>query len=542
MLTLSNQPGKAKMLPAHILFRFVFLLLLFSACIPADQTGVKNRIVYGLTLEPSGFDPHINQSAEIGIVLRQVYDTLVYRDPATDEIVPGLAAEWVNSEDGLVYTFTLKQGVTFHDGTAVNAQAVAANLDRITNPETRSQHARFLLGPYEGYQVLDEYSIAIHLTEPYSPLLDGLAQIYLGIASPNALQEYSLNRYQFHQVGTGPYRFVEYVPGNRVVLQRNTDYTWGPSFYHPPTDASLDEIEFRFFTDPPTRSVALENDEVQVMGELPPVDARILAGNNGLKLLPEPIPGQPAQFLINTQRFPTDNLAVRQALLYGTNRNAIVDAVYQGFSPVAWGPLSEETLYYNPAVKGAYAVDTGQSQALLASAGYTDSDNNGVLDMGGVELEIVVLVPPWGLFPETAQLLQDQWRSLGIKTKLQPVPGFLALLEAVKSGEYNLVAFNTFGKDPAFLARYFSSDGTSNWTGFSSIELDNILREAMRQSDANVRGNLYFQAQRIIMEQALVLPIREYRNLNASSTNIQNLVFDAYGWFPLLNNATISTE
>src|SRR5690242_19351451 len=182
---------------------FLFLLsILLVGCLPASTsqtTTARHRIVYGLTLEPSGFDPHINESAELGIVLRQVYDTLVYRDPTTYEIVPGLAAAWTISEDGLTYTFSLREGVTFHDGTPFNAQAVAANLDRITNPTTASQRALFLLGPYVGYNVVDDYTIELRLSQPYSPLLDGLSQVYLGIASPTALAAVSNNRYQYHQ-------------------------------------------------------------------------------------------------------------------------------------------------------------------------------------------------------------------------------------------------------------------------------------------------------------------------------------------------------
>jgi peptide/nickel transport system substrate-binding protein len=209
------------------------LSLLFAACGPANQTPARHSITYGLTLSPSGFDPHINQSAEIGIVLRQVYDTLVYRDPTTNEIVPGLATGWSVSDDSLTYTFTLRSDVSFHDGTPFNAQAVAANLDRIASPNTRSQKALFLLGPYAGYEVVDEYTIRIRLTEPYSPLLDSLAQFYLGIASPTALAEHSLSRYQFHQVGTGPFAFIEYIPEDRIVLRRNPAYAWGPAFYTP---------------------------------------------------------------------------------------------------------------------------------------------------------------------------------------------------------------------------------------------------------------------------------------------------------------------
>jgi peptide/nickel transport system substrate-binding protein len=515
-------------------------LIACSTAAQAQQSTPTNRIVYGLTFLPSGFDPHINASSELGIPLRQVYDTLVYRDPQTGEFVPGLAVSWTISDDGLIYSFSLRQGVKFHDGTPFNAQAVAANLDRIVSPATASQKAVFMLGPYMGYEIVDEYTIRLILSEPYSPLLDSLSQVYLGIASPTALGEYSNNRYQFHQVGTGPFIFVEYVSGDRIVLRRNHDYVWGPPFYQQASENSVEEIEFRFFTDPPTRALALESGEAHVMGELLPIDTRVLTGNSELQVIPVSVPGQPLQFMMNTRRFPTDALAIRQALLFGANRNAIIDAVYQRFSPVAWGPLAATTLYYDPALNGAYGHDTGQARSLLTASGFQDTNYDGYLDIGGADLQVEVIVPPWGLIPEVAQLLQDQWRTIGIRAILKPVPTLPTLVDEVETGEYNLVAFYSFGMDPSLLNQYFLSDGVNNWTGYSSIELDNILREAVRQGDPGVRGALYSQAQRLIMEQALILPIRDYVNLNASSANLEGLDFDSYGWFPILNNVTLT--
>ncbi len=521
------------------------LLLIVTACVPVVQSQdvpAQNRIVYGLTLQPSGFDPHINASSELGIPLRQVYDTLVYRDPETKELVPGLATEWTLSEDGLVYTFKLRTGVTFHDGTPFNAQAVAANLDRIVNPASASQRAVFMLGPYAGYEVVDDTTIRVLLKEPYSPLLDSFAQVYLGIASPTALAEYSANRYQFHQVGTGPFMWVEYVPGDHILLRRNPNYAWGPAFYQPTTASSLQEVEFRFFEDPPTRSLALESDQAQVMGELLPTDARLLIGSSAVQMLQVDVPGLPLQFQMNTQRFPTDTRAVRQAILFGSNRNAIIDAVYQRFSDVAWGPLSANALYFNPEMTGLYAYDPSQAQALLAEAGYTDSDGNGVLDVGGVDVEMTVIVPPWGLLPQVAELLQDQWRSLGIRATLRPVPTRTALVEAVASGEYNLVAFDTAGIDPSILTQFYSSGGSNNFTGYANPDLDNLLLEGTRQSDPATRAAIYAEIQRVVMNEALILPIRDYVNLNGVSAVIQGLSYDPYGWFPLLNNVTFVAQ
>ncbi|NWF71342.1 MAG: hypothetical protein HXY40_19855 [Chloroflexi bacterium] len=525
---------------------FLWLLLWLAACLPAPsapapQAGIS--LVYGLTLEPSGFDPHINESAELGIVLRQVYDTLVYRDPATYEFVPGLATAWTISPDGLIYTFTLRQGVTFHDGTAFNAQAVAANLDRIADPATASQRALFLLGPYAGYNIVDDYTIEIRLSAPYSPLLDGLSQVYLGIASPTALAQYSSNRYQYHQVGSGPFRFVEYVPGDRLVIQRFSAYAWGPSFYSRPAENALDEVIFRFYVDPPTRALALENDAVQIMGELLPIDARALTGNSEVQLVPVSVPGQPLQFLFNTRLFPTDNADLRRALLFGTNRAAIADTVYQGFSPVAWGPLSASTAFYDPQVQSLYPQDTARAQQLLLSAGFSDADSNGYLDdPGGGDLTLVLLVPPWNFIADVAQLLADQWRALGIRAQLVPIPSRASLIEAVNSGEYNLVAFNTFGVDPALLNNYYRSSASRNWTGFADPQLDSLLDQAALSTDNPTRRNLYAQAQQLIMNNALVLPIADPVNLNAASADVQNLAYDPYGWFPILNNVALQNS
>ena len=165
-------------------------LLLFAGCSgqqAAETSVTTKRVIYGLSLEPTGIDPQINSSSELGIPLRQVYDTLVYRDPTTKDFVPGLALTWAISEDGLAYTFSLRHGVKFHDGTDFNAGAVAANLDRITNSENASQKAVFLLGSYTSYEILDEYTIRLNLSEPYSPLLDSLSQAYLRYCQSGSL-------------------------------------------------------------------------------------------------------------------------------------------------------------------------------------------------------------------------------------------------------------------------------------------------------------------------------------------------------------------
>ena len=529
--------------PNQIIRYFLLSLLVITIALGGSDTSLNaqdedvRRAVYGLTLLPSGIDPHINQSAELGIPLRSVYDTLVYRHPQTLAFEAGLAESWEISDDGTVYTFSLKEGVTFHDGQPFDAAAVGVNFDRVNAEETASQKAKGLLGPfYVGYTILNEFTFQIRLSAPYEPLLDGLSQVYLGIASPLALANYADGTYQWHQVGTGPYSMVETIPGESILLRRNPDYAWGPIFYTTDNPNPIEEVEFRFFTDPATRDDALQSGEVDFIGELLPLDSELLLGNNDLRIYPVAIPGQPLQFIFNLNRVPTNDVNVRKALLYATNRVAIVDAVFAGQSPVANAPLTAVTQGFTDRTQDQYSFDPQEAEDLFRLAGIADTDEDGILDLNGVPLEITIVAPPWGLIPLTAQAIEGQWRELGIQVMIEQVPNFGALLGKINDGEYNMLAFYSFGLDASLLNSYYLANGFNNIANFNNPEVDELLTQALQESDPTTRDNLYAAAQAIIMEEAIILPVRDYVNLNGATASIDGVIFDAHGWFPLLHN------
>jgi peptide/nickel transport system substrate-binding protein len=535
-------------------FGVLCLVLILAGCgSPAAPTGGQGgepttaapdatqggKLVYGLTLAPSNIDPHVGASSELGIPLTSVYDTLVYQN-LDGTFVAGLAERWEVSEDGRVYTFYLRHDVKFHDGTPFNAEAVKFNLDRINSPDTKSQKARGMLGPYDHTEVVDEYTVKVYLKEPYAPFLDSASQVYLGMASPAAVQKWGAD-YQLHQVGTGPFIFKEYVPNDRLTLARNPDYAWAPSVYTHPGPAYLDEIEFRFFVDPAVRALALESGDADVMGEMPPQDAARLEGNPGFTLLQVPIPGQPLQFFINTAKTPTDDLKVRQALLYAVDRQAIVDTVFRGYSAVAYGPLSAVTMGYDPAVKQLYAHDAAKAAGLLDEAGWKDSNGDGWRDKDGHPLALQGYLQGWGYLPEVGVLLQAQLKEVGIDLKTQVV-AFPAAVEAAGKGEHHLAPMVFFGSDPSLLnLTYLSSnaDGGFNWSKVRDAELDRVLLNAESAVDSTQRVDLYKQAQTMIMDQALIVPIRDYVNLNVRAARVKGLKFDYRGWFPWLHDVSV---
>jgi peptide/nickel transport system substrate-binding protein len=508
----------------------LFCALVVGAC---SSSSKSNSVVYGLTLAPSGIDPHLNASAELGIPLSSVYDTLVFQDPASGEFVPGLAERWTISDDGLTYTFYLRDDVTFHDDTPFNADAVVANIDYTTDPDNHSFKAALMLGPLKSVDKLDDYSVVFRLEEPYAPLLDALSQVYLGMASPIALETWGSSDYQFHQVGSGPYRFVEYVPKDHLAIARYDDYDWAPSIYDQDR-ASIDTIVFRFYEDPATRALALESGEVDVIGEVPHLDAARLDASEDFDLHPVAVPGQPLQFFFNTRISPTDDVRVREALIAAVDRPAIVSTVFGAYSPVANAPLTAVTKgYTHNAPFPDY--DPQRAADLLDAAGWRDEDGDGIRSRENQPLQILIVAPSWGSNSEVAQLLRAAWETIGASVKLEVAPGFGPLNEMQAAGEYHLIGINLFDSDPDLLRSFYASDGFYNWTGYADSELDALLTQAAEATlDPELRWELYAAAATRIRDQALLIPIRDYVNLVVTNNRLQGLHFSAQGWFPIL--------
>lgn len=513
-------------------------LMVFALLASCQRSG-QGELVYGLTLAPSSIDPHVGASSELGIPLTNVYDPLVWLSP-DGEFVPGLAERWEVSGDGTTYTFYLRKGVKFHDGTAFNAEAVCLNLERIVDPDTKSAKAAGLLGPYSGCLVVDDRTVRVSLETPYAPLLSALSQVYLAMASPTAIQKWGAD-YQFHQVGTGPFIFQEYVPKDHLALVRNPDYDWAPAFFAHQGPAYLNKVTFRFYVDPPTRSPALESGEVDVMGEIPPVDAARLDADPGFQLVTVPVPGQPLQLYLNTTRSPTDDLRVRQALLYATDRQAIVDAVFMGYSPPAMGPLCRTTWGYDKSVESMYPYDPDQAGKLLDQAGWLDGDGDGVRERGGEPLTLEAVLMGWGFMPEVGQMMQAQFERIGVTLSIQ-VLSYPAALQAGADGQYHLIGFTLASSDPHILRSSFHSEnieGGFNWSKVRDSELDALLERGTRTIDLEERARIYAAIQERIMDQALIIPIRDYVNLNGASAAVKGLQYDAQGWFPWLYDTRV---
>ncbi len=497
--------------------------------LPCEQDSRCLR--YVLTADFPILDPHIAELPEAGMVFRQIYDTLLYRDTRAQAFLPGLARAWETSADGLVYTFHLRDDIRFHDGTAFTAASVAANLDRIMDPATVSRRARSLLGPFSHYEIIDPRAIRLHLLSPFAPLLDSLAQPYLGIASEQALDRYDNLRYQFHQSGSGPFALEKYLPGDRIVLRRYEQYATEPGIYNPLSGGELQRLEFHM-----TQG---QGEVYDVIDAVAPQTATNLAGNSQIQVMPIEIPGQTVQLLFNTRREHINAPELRRALLLATNRVAIANNIYDNYSPVAWAPLSSASGYSHTGFVNELDFDLGGAQALLGQLGYQDLDGDGILERDGAPLSLSVVIPPWDQLPEVAQFIREQWRQIGVLLEIDSVPGFLRLTEKIQQGEADLIAIENYGLDPAILGNIFSNQSLYARSRMEDETLHAMLLNAVFTQDPAARRSQYYEIQAYLMTKVLILPIRENVRLRLARSAVRDLRYDAYGFYPLLYNTRL---
>lgn len=505
----------------------------------------NGRLIIGVHYEPSGVDPHIN-AAELGLQMTMgVFDTLVHRTPS-GEYLPGLAKSWQILPDGTAYTFRLRKDVKFHDGTPFDATAVKFSLDRARDPANKSQLAGSMLGPYEGTKVIDDYTITVHLSEPYALLLDSLSQSWLAPVSPVAVEKYG-SEFTHHLVGTGPFIFEEWLPQERITLRRNPGYTWGPAVVKNRGPAYLDEATFVFLPNDSDRTAALESGAINGIFYVPPADAERLRSKSEFEISVWPIRGAPVSLMMNMAKEPTNDFAVRQAVAYAVDQDSIVEQVFHGEFPRAYGPLAQDTLGYESSVEQMYPFDLEQARHLLQEAGWEAEDGDGIREKDGQKLKLVYYGIPFNFYAEFGQILQKQLGEVGIGVEVKVVSP-IEWLNAAGRGEHHLIPQGKFISDPHILSYIYHSRYSKKGYGWTKRphdyrpDLDKLLEQGEHTLEPEGYVPIYRKVQKVIMKEALVAPLHCNTNIVALRKEIKGLHFDAIGAYPYLHDVTIENE
>ena len=493
-------------------------LVVVAARAPAHQRPPNDTLLVGLSAEPRSLDPHTTTASSDFRVLTNVYEGLARFEPGTLTPGPSLAEHWSISKDGTQYTFFLKQGVSFHDGTAFDAEAVKFNFDRML----RKDHPYHDTGPFPlaffferivEVEVVDRLTVRFSLDEPFAPLLANLAYPTGLMVSPAAVKRDERN-FSRHPVGTGPFELVDWDSGRRIALGRYSGYHGQP--------AKLRRVIFRPIGDPMTRVAELRAGSVGLVPELSPDNVQWFRQAPGFRVVEAA--GPHLWFVIlNTKRPPFDDKRVRQAVNYAVDKRALVARVLQHTATVAAGPI--------PSAFGAYAGD-------VEPYPYDPAHARRLLGEAPPKLDdpLVLAVPQSGsgmLAPvQMATAIQANLAAVGLKVEIETYE-WNSYLTHVNAGldETHMAEMAWMTNDPdtlPFLALRAAAHPphgfNSGW--YENREVDELLLQARRETDVERRISAYARVQRLIHEDAPWLFVASWKQNVVARADVQGVALE----------------
>jgi len=487
------------------------LIVAFSSCVFAK--GGHLIIAMNGKSEPANLDSQLDPYDSAKVLNNFVADRLVFINPNGAQYEPHLATGWSVSSNNLTWTFKLRKGVKFQDGTNFNAQAVKSNIERILDPNTGSGEAAAEFGLIKSINADSDYKLIITTKEPFPGFLHTLAT-QLVIWSPTALKKYSISEFSNKLVGTGPFKLTKWIPNNYASFERWDDYNWGPSIKKPRFGpVHLDKITVKFIDEQLVRGTIITTDDANMIWDTPAQFVSRYENSSDYKVVSGFQAGTGMQYVMNITKPPLNNILVRKAIRYATNQNALNELVYEGRYLPMGGPLNNVHTCYNSAIENRYAFDLNKAKMLLAEAGYHDRDGDGIVESYGVAgLEDgTPLRVLWTALSRQAkgEALQGQLRMAGINLELEIVPGPVQLERAQKK-TFDLMYERQRIPVPDVLHLVYYSKNTGvggwAWTGFEDSNLDKILSTMKNSVDPVKACDYAKKAQVIIQENAIQLP------------------------------------
>ena len=499
------------------------------------HAAAKGTVTIAIFQEPDTLDPAAATLISTYQVLQSIFDPLMYQ--IGGKLTPGLASKMTVSKDSRVYTFTLKKGVTFQDGTPFNAQAVKFNFDRIVDKNYKAGTSLGNLGPYDSTKVINKYKVQIRFKKPNASFENEVTTQPFGISSPTAIRKYGAS-YGDHPVGTGPFTFKQRLKGQRVDVVRNAKYKWGPAGIGNAGPAKLAGVTFRTLSDNSAQANALQTGEVTVAQNMNPPDIqKVLAGGKFFRIA-QPATGIPYAMLLNTQKAPTDDLKVRQALEYATDQGTIVRTLFSGLVTPATSVFMAGMQGYSK-TQHIYSFDTAKANALLDSAGWTGR-SGGIRTKNGTKLNVDILsITNFG-FDGMAQLLQAQFKAVGVQANLSD-EGFPGVFQDYNKGIQNLANFFYYDVDPFSLRSIFGCEFVGNglnWAHYCDKSFDAQVDAANGMSDTKKRTAAYQKLGQKIMSDAAIIPLYNPNAQFIGPKTLHGLKFTV-NTAPLFNNVTM---
>ncbi|HYZ63395.1 MAG TPA: ABC transporter substrate-binding protein [Acetobacteraceae bacterium] len=471
---------------------------------------------------PRTYDPRVTSSRHEYQVIAQVFDTLISSD-GSNKLFPGLATAWDLAPDGKSVTLKLREGVAFHDGTPFDAESVKFTFDTIADPKTASEGAVTQLGPYAGCKVIDDHTVRVEYTQPFGAAIASYAEGTLAPVSPTAVKKLGNQDFARAPVGAGPFRFVSWEQGRQVVLERFDKYNWPPPFNTGKGPSQVQRVIIRFIPDASTRVAALEAGEIDISDATPILDMKRLKDTRGYTTMIGNAAGIPFGVELNGSKGIFSDINVRRALAMGIDRAALCDNLFFGLIDPAYGPLAEGTPGYWKGVEAFYKPDVKGAMALLDQSGWKPGPD-GIRVKGGQRLSGFYGAPP-PLEPDTAVEIQGLAKRIGMDLKVETIT-FARNQQLVFDNAFDMLPVRWIQADPMCLENLFSSVNIPspgrykyNWMQLNDPKLDRLFEQGRAETDPAKRDAIYADAQKLIMETALWLPVHNQVQTIATRAN-----------------------
>jgi len=488
------------------LWAIVALLLVASVGIAQAQSD-PDTIVVGIHADIQDLDPHNFRHRETETVLRNIFDGLVTRGPDMQP-VPELA-ESISQLDETTWEFKLRRGVKFHDGTEMTAEDVAFSINRYVKEGAmagRTSPRKDLLGPVTHAEAVDDYTVRVYMSSPWSVFLPYLVH---HMVVPRSVGDQLIE----HPIGTGPFKLVEWVRGSHVVLERFDDYYGGAPALGRSGPAPARRVIFRVIPETATRLAALMAGEVDLITEVPVDAIRQIESHPNLEL--RPVMGTRSYFTeFNVRRPPFNDVRVRQALNYAVDIDLVVNQLLNGLGQPLTTILSPLSFGHNDDLR-PYPYDPEKAKQLLAEAGYAN----------GLSFELAVEDKRKEIAEAYAFMLQQ----IGVEARVRVMPEYTIMVEAMKRGELDamLTDWGDSTMDPTgiFVPKLRTGD-RGNFGGYSNPGVDALIMLAESTTNRETRAEAYRLAQKLVYDDAPMIFEYITQELYAQNKRLQ-------GWDPI---------
>ena len=446
------------------------LIILFASCAGKkdDSSVVRTRTMS----EIDSLDPYLSTASDTEAIMHNVFEGLVGYDPS-GAVIPALAEAWRIEEDGLCYTFFLRPDVLFHDGSEFDADDVVWSISKYAGLDTgRPLSSKFSC--VESVEALDDRTVEIRLKEINASFL----QLLSAAITPSGYEDNATR-----PIGTGPYKFVSYTPGQKVVLEKNASY------YETERIGKIDRAEFYVMTDESAVVTALSSGQLDfaiVNGD----NADVLSSRFDIYSNPQ---NMVQIFALNNSISPFDDERVRMAFNMAVDKDEIIKGVFNGYATKLYSAFSPVmAVYYNDELDDMYPFDAEAARALLAQAGYPDG------------FDLVITVPSnYQPHVDTAQIISEQLKKIGVKVEIELVEWATWLEKVYKNADYEATIIGLSGMlDPNDILVRYTSYYSRNFVRYDNARYDRLISSAILETDDAQRAAMYKEAQQVILEDA----------------------------------------